>query len=195
MVKLEHVTFGYVPGKSIIDNFSFEFEENKTYTICGENGKGKTTLIKLILGLLKPEEGMVERKNVSVVGYVPDYNGLYDGLTIKDNIFFRLGIYNKKVQAVEDKLQEWSKKYALQKYMDTPVKELSLGTQKKAALLCTLLTEPDVLVLDEPTGGLDKKAKEELVEILKIYQDKMTIITVTHDEFYRNALEGQCITI
>ena len=79
--------------------------------------------------------------------------------------------------------------------MDTPVKELSLGTQKKAALLCTLLTEPDVLVLDEPTGGLDKKAKQELVEILKTYQDKMTIITVTHDEFYRNALEGQCITI
>ncbi len=149
----------------------------------------------MILGLLKPEEGTVERKNVSVVGYVPDYNGLYDGLTIKDNIFFRLGIYNKKVQAVEDKLQEWSKKYALQKYMDTPVKELSLGTQKKAALLCTLLTEPDVLVLDEPTGGLDKKAKEELVEILKTYQDKMTIITVTHDEFYRDALEGQCITI
>ena len=88
MIKLEHVTFGYVHGKSIIDNFSFEFEENKTYTICGENGKGKTTLIKLILGLLQPEEGTVERKNVSVVGYVPDYNGLYDGLTIKDNIFF-----------------------------------------------------------------------------------------------------------
>ena len=195
MIKLEHVTFGYVHGKSIIDNFSFEFEENKTYIICGENGKGKTTLIKLILGLLQPEEGTVERKNVSVVGYVPDYNGLYDGLTVKDNIFFRLGIYNKKVHAVEDKLQEWSKKYALQKYMDTPVKELSLGTQKKAALLCTLLTEPDVLVLDEPTGGLDKKAKEELVEILKTYQDKMTIITVTHDEFYRDALEGQCITI
>ncbi len=195
MIKLNNISFSYDSKKQIISDFSYEFEDKKLYIIYGENGKGKTTLIKLILGLLKPNTGIIQKDKEYMIGYVPDYNGLYENLTLKDNIIFRLGLYHKEFAKVREKFERWSEAYTLTQYMNAYVHELSLGTKKKAALLCTLLTSPQVLVLDEPTGGLDEKAKEELITILKNLQNEMMIITVTHDEYYIKSLDSTLIRI
>ncbi len=195
MIKVNNISYAYNMEKTIISDFSYEFEDRKSYIIYGENGRGKTTLIKLILGLIKPNAGTIQKDKEVTIGYVPDYNGLYENLTLKDNIFFRLGLYNKKFDNVRENFEQWSKAYSLTQYMDVYVRELSLGTKKKAALLCTLLTSPQVLVLDEPTGGLDEKAKEELINILKKLQNEMMIITVTHDEYYIKSLDSTFIRI
>lgn len=92
MLKVENLSFGYSKNNNIIENFNYNFQKGKSYVICGDNGVGKTTLLKLLIGLLKPSTGVVERTNDYSVAYVPDYNGLYENLTLMDNVRFRLGI-------------------------------------------------------------------------------------------------------
>ena len=184
MIHLNNINFSYVKGKEIIKDFSYTFEKDNSYVICGDNGKGKTTLLKLLLGLLKPDSGEVKFDGDFSIGYVPDYNGLYDNLTMFENVIFRLGIYNKSYKEMEDRYIAWRDAYGLEAYEKTLVKALSLGTRKKVGLLCALLTMPQVLVLDEPTGGLDVTSREELINILTQLKKDMMIIAVTHDDQY-----------
>lgn len=190
MINVENISFSYEKGKEIITNFSYIFEKEKSYVICGDNGTGKTTLLKLLLGLLKPDSGSIRMKEEYTIGYVPDYNGLYENLTLMENVLFRLGIYNKNYDDVKDKFEQWTEAYGIKEYQNCYVKNLSLGTKKKVALLCTLLTMPQILILDEPTGGLDVASKEELINILAQLRKDMLIISVTHDEYYINYFQS-----
>lgn len=184
MIKVSNLTFGYVKEKNIIHDFSYEFDEGISYVICGDNGVGKTTLLKLLAGLLKPNSGVIEGIEGLIIGYVPDYNGLYEYLTLMDNVMFRLGIYNIKFEQVKDTFEKWVNAYGLRDCINRDIKELSLGTKKKVGLLCAILTTPNLLILDEPTGGLDITSKDELISMLKEISEDTTIITVTHDEHY-----------
>lgn len=190
MITAEKVSFSYEKGKTIIHQFTYHFEKEKSYVITGDNGVGKTTLLRLLLGLLKPDSGSVEMPENITIGYVPDYNGLYENMSLMDNIRFRLGICNKSLKAVEETCDEWMERYGLELYKDVYVRNLSLGTKKKAGLLCALLTMPEILILDEPTGGLDHSAKEELFNMLKEFKSKMMIIAVTHDTEYIEVTES-----
>ena len=86
MIKADEISFAYPGGEEIISDFSYEFSANKSYIICGENGCGKTTITRLLLGLLKPDSGKIEKSDGAVISYVPDNNGMYENLTLKDNI-------------------------------------------------------------------------------------------------------------
>ena len=195
MLVAKDISFSYEKGKTIIENFSYHFNKGESYVITGENGKGKTTLLKILLGIIKPDTGSVEKDEENIVGYVPDYNGLYEKLSVVDNVRFRLGINNKSLEDVKDKYDEWMRKYGLLNYKDTLVKNLSLGTKKKVGLLCALLLFPDIMFLDEPTGGLDDKSKKELIKILKELKKDMTLIVVTHDADYINSMDGISIVL
>lgn len=196
MFEVENITFAYSKGNKIINNFSYKFELGHSYVICGENGVGKTTLLKLLLGLIKPNTGIIKKDNDYITGYVPDYNGLYENLTLLDNVIFRLGIYNKKYIQVKDMFENWMEAYSLTKYKDSFVKDLSLGTKKKVGLLCACLIMPQILVLDEPTGGLDADSKKELIHMLmQLKREDTMIITVTHDEYYINAFDNIVIKL
>lgn len=195
MLVAKDISFSYEKGKTIIENFSYHFNKGESYVITGENGKGKTTLLKILLGIIKPDTGSVEKDEENIVGYVPDYNGLYEKLSVVDNVRFRLGINNKSLEDVKDKYDEWMRKYGLLNYKDTLVKKLSLETKKKVGLLCALLLFPDILFLDEPTGGLDDKSKKELIKILKELKKDMTLIVVTHDADYINSMDGISIVL
>lgn len=193
MIKADEISFAYPGGEEIISDFSYEFSANKSYIICGENGCGKTTITRLLLGLLKPDSGKIEKSDGAVISYVPDNNGMYENLTLKDNILFRLGIYNKKFKDIEKKYSDWMKKFRLVNYTETLVKDLSLGTKKKVALLCAMLVEPDIIFLDEPTGGLDFGGQKELIKMLNVIKDYTMIITVTHDDYFIKNFESEMI--
>ena len=94
MIKIKDVTYSY-KGTPVITELSFSFLSSNIYTIIGENGSGKTTLLRLILGLLKPERGSIQFEGKAIISYLPDHNGLYEDLSITDNIRFRLALYKQ----------------------------------------------------------------------------------------------------
>lgn len=193
MILVKNMFFAYEKEKPVICDFSYHFRKGKTYVITGDNGCGKTTLLKLLLGLIKPDSGEIIQEQNSSVGYLPDYNGLYEHLSVIDNIRFRLGINNKSLDEVKDLYEEWMGKYKIKKYEKSLVKNLSLGTKKKVGLMCALMIKPEILFMDEPTGGLDSAAKKELISIIHEKQKDVTIIVVTHDMDFVDSLN--CVKI
>lgn len=195
MINVKGISFAYPGEEQIITDFSYEFREKQAYVICGENGCGKTTITKLLAGLLQPDEGIVERTEESIISYVPDYNGLYKNLSLRDNVVFRLGIYSKEFSEVNETYNEWIKKFKLENYTKTLVRDMSLGTQKKVGLLCAMLVKPDIIVLDEPTGGLDIASQKELIVMLNEIRQNTMIITVTHDDYYIKHFNSEMIRL
>ncbi|MDR1794441.1 MAG: ATP-binding cassette domain-containing protein, partial [Erysipelotrichaceae bacterium] len=139
MIELKNVSAGYKNSKEILTDISYTFFPGSVYVIAGENGSGKTTLSKVILGLLKPTVGKVNIAPGMVISYLPDHDGLYQDMTVMENIIFRLGLYEQKFD--EDKVLAVLKKYNLEIYKDYKVKELSLGTKRKTALICSSLVD------------------------------------------------------
>lgn len=184
MINVDNISFSYDGKKKIIEDFRFKFYDKQSYVICGGNGKGKTTLLKLLLGLLKPSSGSIEKDINYRVGYVPDYNGLYENMTVIDNIRFRLGIYELKYTNEKQNVDKMIRRFKVSSFLNHRVKELSFGTQKKIGLMCALLIRPQLLVLDEPTSGLDKNTKAELIRIINEVSLDMMVISVSHDEEY-----------
>lgn len=182
MIKIKDVTYSY-NGTPVITELSFSFLSSNIYTIIGENGSGKTTLLRLILGLLKPEKGSIQFEEKAIISYLPDHNGLYEDLSITNNIRFRLALYKQSFSTIQNEYYSLLNKYHLYGKRDEPISSLSLGMKKKAAIIATTLVHANVYIFDEPTGGIDHDAKIEIISLFKeIDLKQKCILIVTHDE-------------
>lgn len=183
MIKVEHLSFSYREQEPILNDINFEFKEGKTYLILGKNGTGKTTLVRVILGFLKPTKGKIIKDQNKVISYLPDFNGIYDDLSIIDNIKFRLALYSINF---EDKIELYHSlltRYNLLEKENSKIQELSLGMKKKVAIIATLLVEADIYVLDEPTGGIDQESRKEIINILNEFnKDNKIVLCITHEK-------------
>ena len=196
MIELKDVTFNYKKSELILSNASYVFDKGKMYYLIGDNGIGKTTLAKLILNILKPNDGKINTADINRITYLPDYNGLYPHLTVIENIKYRLALYNLNCEEYDSIIKDFLIKYKLNKYENTLVSKLSLGTLKKVAILCVALIPAELIVLDEPTGGLDQFSKNEVLEMLKNLKNENTIILcITHDQTIIDPLIGKIITL
>ena len=169
---------------NIFENVSFNLEKGKIYGLVGANGSGKSTLLKIIIGLYKFKgrvliNGFDVRKNfseaISKVSGIVDNVSLYDFLTAKENLRYFAYLYDVDYSKVKEILE-------LLKFDINDkriVKHFSLGMKQKLGLGVSLLKDPDVLILDEPTNGLDPKGIMELRRLLKSMKDK-TIIVSSH---------------
>ncbi len=185
----------------LILEFDKEFEKSDFVSIYGESGAGKTTILRVIAGLLKPEFGYIKvgervwfdsAKGVFLppqqrkVGFVFQDYALFPNLTVRENLNFALG--KGKNKAKIDELLELTGLKALEKSYPT---HLSGGQCQRVALARAIITEPDILLLDEPLSALDFKMRSRLQdEILKIVQHfKLTTLLVSHDigEIYKLA--------
>lgn len=167
---------------SILENVNFNLEKGKIYGLVGANGSGKSTLLKIILGLYKSKgkvyiNGYDVKKNfkeaISKVSGVVDYVSLYEFLNAKENLRYFAYLYDVPVKRVDEvldivKLDGNDRKL---------VRYYSLGMKQKLGIAISLLKDPDILILDEPTNGLDPKSISELRSTLKSFEDKTIIIS------------------
>lgn len=194
MIKLENVSFRYPSGTTALQSIDLSIQGGDFVAIMGENGAGKTTLAKQLNGLLKPTEGRVivddeDTRKVSVahlsrkVGLVfqnPDH--LLFSETVKDEVAFGLRNFGHSSEVVEWQVGKTLEALGLAEYADTSPFLLSGGERKRVALASILASEPDYLILDEPTIGQDYLQKERLRNfILQLYSQGKAVVIITHD--------------
>ena len=195
-MKLENITFSYDNNHIILDGINYEFEKGKHYVMRGENGAGKTTLLKLILGFIKSRQGKIFFDKDTVFSYCPDHNGLYEDLSVWDNIIFRLAIYKQDYEPYLDKINELLIKYNLMNNKNKKVNELSHGMKKKTALIASFIVDYDYLILDEPTNGIDDKSKREVIRMINNFQEsEKTIICITHDKELIKSIDATVLNL
>lgn len=175
---------------------SFSVDQKEYVAIMGESGSGKTTLLNILAALDKPTRGKVYLKGRDLntvkekemaafrrqnLGFVfQDFN-LLDTFSLKDNIFLPLVLSGKKYEEMEKKIGPVAEKLGIKKLLEKYPYEVSGGQKQRAAVARALITKPQLILADEPTGALDSRAADELMELFtSINQDGQTILLVTH---------------
>jgi len=192
-IKLIDVSAGYRSGQDVISNINLEVEEKEFLGIIGPNGGGKTTLLKVIIGLLKPFTGKVFLGGKPInsgsykLGYVPQYSQFDKSYPIKVKDVVSMGFITKKIFSnkfdTEDrhKIVQALKKVNLIDKIDHQIGHLSGGEQQRVLIARALATDPKILILDEPTASIDKQTGSSIYELLTEINAEKTIIIVSHD--------------
>lgn len=193
VVQLEGVSFAY-NGHPALRDVSLAIQPGEFVALMGRNGSGKTTLLKHIIGLLRPERGRVrvlgqDTRALTVadiarhVGYVPQNPGLLlFADSLRDELRFTLANHGLSLATAPIGPEALLERLGLTGLADTYPRDLSVGQRQRAALAAILITRPTVILLDEPTRGLDYAAKAELVALLKGWQaEGCAILVATHD--------------
>ena len=153
------------PGTRVFDDFSWEVPDGRT-VLLGPNGAGKTTLIRSIMGLVKPHGGQIRVLDTQMpdkdilrrMGYMTQSVALYEDLTVRQNVTFFAAMYGLEGDR-EQAIREVLKLIDLTDRADSRVRELSGGMQRRVSLACALVHRPDLVVLDEPTVGVDPQLR------------------------------------
>ncbi|GMU85513.1 MAG: ABC transporter ATP-binding protein [Ignavibacteriales bacterium] len=189
MNSLEAIKLVKLFGKiRAVDEVSFSVPDNKIFGLIGRNGAGKTTIIRMIMNILAPDSGEVFYKGEktgekfrSLVGYLPEERGLYRKMKVMDTINFFAEVKGKSQNEVKSRAEYYLKKFDLYDRRLSKVDELSKGNQQKVQFICTIIHNPDFIILDEPFSGLDPVNTELLKEIiLELKSEGKIIILSTH---------------
>ncbi len=180
VLELENISFSYEGESTLIKDISFSLEKNEFLSIVGSSGCGKSTIIKLIAGIEKADSGKI--KGLST-GYMPQKDLLLPWRTVLENIVLPVELNKKSLEEGKQKAEEYLKKLNLAEYKNKLPHELSGGMRQRVSFLRTLLTEADILLLDEPFSALDAITKEYLQKWLldTLKQFNKSIIFITHD--------------
>ena len=174
-----------------VDGISFDVQRGEIFGFLGPNGSGKTTTIRMTLGLLQPTEGSVEVLGMQVyghtenirprVGYMSQRFSLYNDLTVLQNLQFYGKAYGLSNDLLEERIQDALKMAGLVGRERTYTKDLSGGWRQRLALSAAILHRPEVLFLDEPTAGVDPISRRAFWDLLyKLVADKVTVFVTTH---------------
>lgn len=191
-VELRNVSKNFhANGRTIraLENISFDVHPGEFVTLIGPSGSGKSTIFNLIVGLLEPDEGEIcfdgetIGKRTGRVGYMPQRDLLLPWRSVLDNVILAQELLGVPTEVSHAKAEELLPLFGLADFRAAYPNELSGGMRQRAALLRTMLTERDVLLLDEPFGALDALTRRELQDwLLDIWRRfKKTIIFITHD--------------
>ena len=184
ILKFDNVTHIYhtVRGEVVAaKGLSFSVDEGEFVAIIGPSGCGKTTLLSLAAGLLKHSAGSIERRGS--YGYMLQKDELFSWRTIEKNIFLPLEIRKQNTPQARKRALGLAEKYGLKDFLKSYPAQLSGGMRQRAALIRTLATDPDVLLLDEPFSALDYQTRLNVCEDVSniIRSEKKTALLITHD--------------
>jgi zinc transport system ATP-binding protein len=183
IMQLHNLSFAYPGEQAILEQINLDIYQNDFLVMIGPNGSAKTTLLKIMLGLLKPQQGTITMGNAPrkrpTLSYLPQKAQINHGFpaTVWEVLFFAKNKHknSQDISAVLTKVDLAHKKNAL-------LGTLSGGQLQRVFLARALLNDPDMIFLDEPTNNLDIQAQQELYQLLAaLHEEGLTIITVTHD--------------
>ena len=185
-LKVENVSkhFG---EKLAVDNISFDINKPGVFGLLGTNGAGKSTTIRMMLGILKKDSGeitwngkKVERKNVNF-GYLPEERGIYPKSKIYEQLLYFAELKGMKKENASKEIDYWMDKLKVSEYKNMTAEKLSKGNQQKVQFITSILNDPGLIVLDEPFSGLDPVNTELLKEvILELVEKGKYIVMSSH---------------
>ena len=193
MIKLENVNYQYKNGEKVLENISFEVQEGEIISIIGKNGNGKSTLLNLIAGIMKPTDGRILideidtkskkdflelRKRIGIVFQNPDAQILFP--KVWDDMEFTLK--NLDLDDREERIQNALKIVNMENFKEKDIYELSLGQKQRINIANVLAVKPKYILLDEPTTMIDSLEKENIYHaLLQLKKEGYTIIFVTNN--------------
>ena len=174
--------------KVAVNGLDLSIKKGELFALLGVNGAGKSTTIKMLSGLILPTSGEITIENMNmkkdmfkikeILNVSPQETAIAPNLTVKENLKFMAGVY--QIKDKEKKIDELIKQFKLDEVLNKKAKTLSGGWQRKVSIAISLINDPKILFLDEPTLGLDVIARKELWKIINSLKGKITIILTTH---------------
>lgn len=210
IIQFQNVTKIYPPNTTVLQEVSFDIKEGEFVSVVGKSGAGKTTLIKMILGLETPTNGEIffKGQNVSeldgdllqdvrkeIGGIYQDYK-LLPGKTVFENVAYIMEVEGRENQEIKEQVPKVLEAIGLFEKLNNFPSQLSGGEQQRLAVARAIINHPDVIIADEPTGNLDPYNTYEVISLLeKINKVGKTILLATHNREIVNKLGKRVITI
>ncbi len=192
LLKVEKLSFAYERDE-VLKDISFVLEERDFFAITGPNGGGKSTLIKLLLGIYQAKKGTIEFFDITKddIGYVPQNTNINldfpitvlsvvmmgNGKKHKNSSFFNINYSKFEIECAKNSLA----KVGMQDYLHTKISNLSGGQRQRVMIARAICSHPKLLILDEPTSNIDIYGQKEIYKLLKELNKEITILVVTHD--------------
>ena len=174
--------------KTAVNGIELKINEGELFALLGTNGAGKTTTIKMLSTLILPTAGEIKIKGLDIIkdrqeikeilNVSPQETAIAPNLSVKENLEFMAGVY--QIHNKKEKIDELVKIFKLEEVLKQKAKTLSGGWQRKVSIAISLINNPKILFLDEPTLGLDVIARKELWAVIETLKEKITIILTTH---------------
>lgn len=193
-IEIKNLSYSYDHETMAVDHVSFEIEKGSYTTLIGHNGSGKSTIAKLIIGLLEASDGEIFvdglplnlenlaaiRSKIGIVFQNPDNQ--FIGATVRDDIAFGLENHCVEQEKMDEIIHRFAEKVNMLRYLDSEPSHLSGGQKQRVAIAGVLAMNPDVIIFDESTSMLDPQGKDEINRVIReLHEDKkMTIISITH---------------
>lgn len=188
MISVENIS-KHINQQTILHDVSFTLQKGEILGLLGPNGAGKTTLMRIInqitpasKGYVSFNEELLKEKHLINIGYLPEERGLYQSMTVEKQILFLGKLRGLSTTEAKNQMNYWLEKFQIQAWKKKRIEELSKGMAQKIQFICTVLHEPDVLILDEPFSGFDP-INIELIrkELLEFKKKGKSIIISTHN--------------
>lgn len=197
-IEINNLSFGFKANELVLSDINLQVDEGEIVAIHGENGTGKSTLLKLILGELVAKNGEIkllgqnirQMKNFAQVAYVPQLQS-FDNITfpitcteiVSLNLYRKFGFFKIPRKEHKEAARQILTEMGLADYLDTPYNQLSGGFKQRTLIARAMINQPKLLILDEPTAGVDQISKVNFLELIKATNQakKTTILIVTHE--------------
>ena len=195
IIKVENLCFEYEPGLKTIHNISFQIKKGEYVAILGHNGSGKSTIAKLLIGLLEKKSGNIIidhkelnlenlykiREKIGIFFLNPDNQ--FIGATVRDDIAFGLENICIPREKMDELIERYAKRVRMDQFLDHEPTKLSGGQKQRVAIAGILAMSPSIIILDESTSMLDPRGRKEINELIREFKEdkEMTIISITHD--------------
>lgn len=189
MIKVSNISKSFGSNKAV-DDLSFKVKPGEIIGLLGPNGAGKTTTMRILTGFLSPDSGMVEVENIDVlsepikaqqiIGYLPENNPLYKDMLVSEFLKYSASLKNINNNQMADALEFVVGSVSIEEVYYRPISELSKGFKQRVGIAATLIHKPKILIMDEPSEGLDPNQRTEIRALIRKLSKEHTIILSTH---------------